>query len=126
MRPRRRKKLTADELVSLQSDLLERIRLKSILAENSKEVLGVELGISEASVARMDGLDYAAERCPRIKPESVREVQQRRKIYWSTRAVYDPTYSTAAIMRRYGISKTTLARRLREVRRGKELETRYG
>lgn len=124
MRLRRRAKLTDEELSDLYSDLALREKLRRVLSDNSKDVLGLELGISEASVARMDRLDYCADRCPRIEPDIVKEVRKRRKVYWEAREVYDSRCTNIAIMSRYGISKSTLVRRLKEVRQAQRKEVR--
>lgn len=116
MQHKRRPKLTDAELANLYSDLAERLRLRPILTEHSKAVLSMELGVSEASIARMDSLNYYAERCPRIEPDVVKEVAKRRKIYWQAREIYDVRCRKRAIMARYNISGSTLARRQREVR----------
>ena len=115
-RPNRRPKLTDAELANLYSDLAERLRLRPILTEHCKAVLSVEFGISESSIDWMDRLNYDPSRCPRIGREIVEKVAERRKIYWQAREIYDERCKKRAIMARYNISGSTLARRQREMR----------
>lgn len=114
--PKPLKILRPDEVEALHTDIRERLRLRTILAENSCEVLELELGVSVTTIRRIEKPGYETSRLTLISMELLAEVARRRKAYWLAREVYEDKYSTGQLMERYGISRRTLWNHVRAVK----------
>lgn len=107
-------KLRESVLAKMRADFAERRRLQSIMAEHAYDILEIELGFSRTTIVRIEKRGYSPEKFPLVPPVIGQEIERRRNLYWSVREIYLSEYTYLAMMAKYGVSKPTILRRLRE------------
>ena len=104
--------LRPTELQSLYDDITERLGLRATMAPHTYDVLELELGVSRTSIIRLESAGFQMESFPSIDPVLAREIQRRRKIYHITREIYKEHYEIPVLMKKYNLSRRTIARHI--------------
>lgn len=114
-------KLQGNQRVQFNADMAERDRLRHIMAENSHDVLMMELGVSLSAILRAEKGGKRDQRIPKAKQA---EIKRRRHIYWMTREHYQARYCDRAMMAKYDVCKLTFLRYAQAYRQSQQIEIR--
>lgn len=124
IKERRCARLTQDEIDRLLPDLQQRQILRSVMAENSLEVLSMEFCVAAKTIIRIDQRNGKRAQRQKLPLETMRAIYRRRRVYWSARQIHDDHYSKKQIMSRYNISSETFLRWL-QVMQDKQSQRSY-
>ena len=112
MNGRRPPKETLD---ALYSDIRTRVALQRSMAENTREVLKMELGIDLKVIYRIEHGKYAVEAPKKVTAWMINEVRSRRQAYHRSRKALQK-YSVRALCERYNLGSTAIENRIRMVK----------
>lgn len=110
MRIRRRAKLTQSEIESLKADLRQRQQLRTVMGENSHDVLSLEFNCNPRTIMRVEKRGPVSSPYTKLDEETMRLLFRRRQVYWQARELHDKHFSRKVILERYNISQETLLR----------------
>lgn len=102
-------------ITELDADILKRIELQRTMAENTRPVLQLELGIALQTVADIESGAVDRRKLRTITPDVIKQVRQRRTI-WSLASEQMQGYTIDALARKHGSCATNVVRRIKRVR----------
>jgi len=109
-RPRRRSKLTEQEIESLKADIIQRQQLRGVMSENGYEVLSLEFNVNQRTIMRLDQRGPVVAPHAKLPQSEMNAIYRRRQIYWQARKLHDEQFSRKVILERYRVSQKTFVR----------------
>lgn len=107
--------LTPDQTANLEADIRVRWELQRTMAEHSKPVLSAELGIDSVTLWHIETGATSSRPNTRITAATAKQVRDRRTI-WRLANERMQEYTRPALAKKYGVSRTTIDRHIRELR----------
>ncbi len=104
--------LSAEQNAALNEDIATHNRMREEMAPHTRDVLALEFDISLGAILNMEGSGFVPKGKCRISADIYEQVKARRAIYWSIREPYVAQYNIQALMARYGISRSSLVKRI--------------
>lgn len=118
------RQLTDEEKAALRADLIERLRLLSILSATSLGALAAKYGVSKPTIWRLERKEYDAIASQTLSLSQIAEIREARKLNHVTQEALEG-FQVRVISERHDISVQTLYRYLwrlqDEVGEGKSL-----
>ncbi len=106
--------LSREEERALNEDILVRLELQKIEAENTRRVLQAEFGVCHTNCTSIEQGRYNV-KSRTLSPEAVLEIRRRRRKFWLARERM-PAYTIAALAKKYGTCSTLIVNRINGVK----------